>query len=121
MNTTPDTKRIVIADHAVIRPGATIIGPAYIGEHATVLERALIKAHTAVGPWCKVSGEVGGSIFQAYSNKGHEGHLGDSYVGEWVNLGAATTNSNLLNTYSEVVAKVKASHTGQFLAEALKA
>lgn len=96
---------IVIADHAVIRPGATIIGPAYIGEHATVLERALIKAHTAVGPWCKVSGEVGGTIFQAFSNKGHEGHLGDSYVGEWVNLGAATTNSNLLNTYTEVVAK----------------
>lgn len=97
---------IVIAAHATIRPGATILGPAFIGEHATILERALIKGHTAIGPWCKVSGEIGGSIFQAFSNKGHEGHLGDSYVGEWVNLGAATTNSNLLNTYGEVISKL---------------
>jgi UDP-N-acetylglucosamine diphosphorylase / glucose-1-phosphate thymidylyltransferase / UDP-N-acetylgalactosamine diphosphorylase / glucosamine-1-phosphate N-acetyltransferase / galactosamine-1-phosphate N-acetyltransferase len=96
---------VVVADHAVVRPGATIIGPAFIGEHATVLDKALIKPHTVLGPWCKAAGEVGGVLFQAYSNKGHEGHLGDAYVGEWVNLGAGTTNSNLLNTYSEVIAK----------------
>lgn len=96
---------IAIGEHATVRPGATIIGPAYIGEHATILERALVKAHSAIGPWCKVSGELGGVIFEAFSNKGHEGHLGDSYVGEWVNLGAGTTNSNLLNTYAEVIAK----------------
>lgn len=95
---------IVIADHATLRPGATVIGPAYIGEHATVLDKALIKGHTAIGPWCKVAGEVGGVIFQGFANKGHDGHLGDSYIGEWVNLGAGTTNSNLLNTYSEVIA-----------------
>lgn len=96
---------IVIDEHAVIRPGATIIGPAYVGKHSTILERALIKPHTAIGPWCKVSGEIAGVIFQGYSNKGHEGFLGDSWVGEWVNLGAGTTNSNLLNTYGEVIAK----------------
>jgi len=96
---------IVIAEHAVIRPGATIIGPVYVGPHSTVLERALIKPNTAIGPWCKVSGEVSGTIFQGYSNKGHEGFLGDSHIGEWVNLGAGTNNSNLLNTYSEVIAK----------------
>ena len=96
---------IVIAEYAVIRPGATIIGPAYIGPHTTVLERALIKPNTAIGPWCKVSGEISGVIFQGFSNKGHEGFLGDAHVGEWVNLGAGTSNSNLLNTYSEVIAK----------------
>lgn len=96
---------IVIAEGAVVRPGAIIVGPAYVGPHSTVLEHALIKANTAIGPWCKVGGEVGGTIFQGYANKAHEGHLGDSWVGEWVNLGAGTTNSNLLNTYGEVIAK----------------
>jgi UDP-N-acetylglucosamine diphosphorylase/glucosamine-1-phosphate N-acetyltransferase len=94
---------VLIDEHATVRPGATIIGPAYIGRHATVLDRALIKANTSIGPWCKVAGEVGGTIFQGYANKGHDGHLGDSYVGEWANLGAGTTNSNLLNTYGEVL------------------
>lgn len=96
---------IVIDEHAVIRPGAILIGPCYVGPHSTILERATIRPHTVVGPWCKVNGEVGGTIFQGFSNKGHDGYLGDSYVGEWVNFGAGTTNSNLLNTYSEVIAK----------------
>jgi UDP-N-acetylglucosamine diphosphorylase/glucosamine-1-phosphate N-acetyltransferase len=82
-----------------------IVGPAYVGPHSTVLERAVIRANTAIGPWCKVAGEVGGTIFQGYSNKAHDGYLGDSWVGEWVNLGAGTTNSNLLNTYAEVKAR----------------
>lgn len=102
-----DTERgyIVIDAHAVVRPGAIIVGPAYIGPHSTVLERSLIKAGTAIGPHCKVAGEVGGTIFQGYANKAHEGHLGDSWVGEWANLGAGTTNSNLLNTYGEVICR----------------
>jgi len=89
---------------ATVRPAATIIGPASIGPGSTVLDRALIRAHTAVGPVCKVAGEIGGTIFQGYSNKGHDGYLGDSWVGEWVNLGAGTTGSNLLNTYGEITA-----------------
>ncbi|MAO22983.1 MAG: hypothetical protein CMJ25_19710 [Phycisphaerae bacterium] len=96
---------IVIEENATIRPGAIITGPAYIGPGTTVLEQANIKPNTAVGPVCKVAGEVGGSVFQGYANKGHAGHLGDSWVGEWANLGADTTNSNLLNTYGEVAAR----------------
>ncbi len=95
---------IVVDEGGIIRPGSVIVGPAYIGKHSTVLERSLIKPHTAIGPVCKVAGEVGGTIFQGYANKGHDGHLGDSWVGEWANFGAGTTNSNLLNTYGEVTA-----------------
>lgn len=95
---------VVIDEHATIRPGAILIGPCYVGPHSTVLERATIRPGTAIGPTCKVNGEVGGTIFQGFANKAHDGYLGDSYVGEWVNLGAGTTNSNLLNTYGEVVA-----------------
>lgn len=108
---------VVIDENAVVRPGAVINGPAYIGPGSTVLEHALVKAHTAVGPVCKVGGEIGGTIFQGYANKGHAGHLGDSWIGEWVNLGADTTNSNLLNTYTEITARAtpggKAERTGQ--------
>lgn len=96
---------IVLSGGAVVRPGAIISGPASIGARSFVLERAHIKPFTVIGPGCKVNGEVGGTIFQGYANKAHEGHLGDSYIGEWVNLGAGATNSNLLNTYSEVVAR----------------
>ncbi|MCB9846553.1 MAG: hypothetical protein H6811_11290 [Phycisphaeraceae bacterium] len=91
-----------IGTGATVRPGAIIIGPAAIGAGSTVLERALIRAHTAIGPVCKVSGEISGVVFQGFSNKAHEGFLGDSWVGEWVNLGADTNNSNLLNTYGDV-------------------
>lgn len=96
---------ITVAEHALVRPGAILIGPCHVGPHSTVLERATIRAGTAIGPWCKVNGEVGGTIFQGFANKAHDGYLGDSFVGEWVNLGAGTTNSNLLNTYGEVLAR----------------
>lgn len=96
---------IWIGPHAVVRPGSILIGPCAIGEHSTVLDRTLIKGQTAIGPHCKAAGEVGGTIIQGYSNKAHDGHLGDSWLGEWVNLGAGTTNSNLLNTYGEVIAR----------------
>jgi UDP-N-acetylglucosamine diphosphorylase / glucose-1-phosphate thymidylyltransferase / UDP-N-acetylgalactosamine diphosphorylase / glucosamine-1-phosphate N-acetyltransferase / galactosamine-1-phosphate N-acetyltransferase len=96
---------IYIDDHAVIRPGAILVGPVYIGPHSTVLERSLIKSGTAIGPHCKVAGEVVGTIFQGYANKSHDGHLGDSWIGEWANLGAGTTNSNLLNTYGDIVCR----------------
>ncbi|MGP1272283.1 MAG: putative sugar nucleotidyl transferase [Phycisphaerales bacterium] len=96
---------VVVAAGATVRPGCVLIGPCFVGERSTVLDRAIIKAHTAIGPRCKVGGEIGGTIFQGFSNKAHEGHLGDSWVGEWVNFGAGTNNSNLLNTYSEVLAR----------------
>jgi len=93
---------IVIDAKVTIRPGAIIVGPASIGAGSTILDHALIKANTAIGPACKVAGEVGATIFQSHSNKAHDGHLGDAWIGQWVNLGAGTTNSNLLNTYGEV-------------------
>ncbi|MFG0312589.1 MAG: putative sugar nucleotidyl transferase, partial [Phycisphaerales bacterium] len=96
---------IVIEENATIRPGSIITGPAYIGPGSTVLEQANIKPNTAIGPVCKVAGEVGGTVMQGYANKAHAGHLGDSWIGEWANLGADTTNSNLLNTYGEITAR----------------
>lgn len=98
---------IVITEGATIRPGAVITGPVYVGPHSTVLDRAVIRPHTVIGPHCKVAGEVSGTVFQGYANKAHDGFLGDSWVGEWVNLGAGTTNSNLLNTYGEVTARAR--------------
>lgn len=94
---------IRIEEGVVIHPNAVLIGPCWIGKDSRVYEHALIKMNTSIGPMCKVSGEIGGTIFQAYSNKCHAGHLGDSVIGEWVNFGAGTTNSNLLNTYGDVV------------------
>jgi UDP-N-acetylglucosamine diphosphorylase/glucosamine-1-phosphate N-acetyltransferase len=100
---------IVIEENATIHPGAIITGPAYIGPGSTVLEQANIKPNTAIGPVCKVAGEVGGTVFQGYANKAHAGHLGDSWIGEWANLGADTTNSNLLNTYGQINARATSS------------
>lgn len=108
---------IVIGANATIRPLAVINGPCVIGRGCVVFEHASIKPNTAVGPVCKLAGEVGGCIFQGYANKAHEGHLGDSWIGEWANLGAGTTNSNLLNTYTEIIARAtpdaKHERTGQ--------
>ena len=94
---------IRIEEGAVIHPNAVLIGPCWIGKESRVYEHALLKMNTSIGPMCKVSGEIGGTVFQGYSNKCHVGHLGDSVVGEWVNFGAGTSNSNLLNTYGEVI------------------
>jgi UDP-N-acetylglucosamine diphosphorylase/glucosamine-1-phosphate N-acetyltransferase len=98
---------IVIHDRAVIRPNAVLCGPCSVGPDAVVVDRAHIKPNTVIGPVCKVGGEVGATIFQGYSNKSHSGHLGDSWVGKWVNLGAGTDNSNLLNTYGEVTMRIE--------------
>lgn len=96
---------VVVDEGANIRPGARLIGPCYIGPHCTVMENATIRPNTAIGPWCKANGEISGTIFQGFSNKAHDGYLGDSWVGEWCNFGAGTTNSNLLNTYGEIIAQ----------------
>lgn len=98
-----DDGPVLVDERATVRPGAIITGPAYVGPSATVLDGAVVRPNTAIGPGCKVGGEVTGTVFQSHSNKAHDGFLGDSYVGEWVNLGAGTTNSNLLNTYGEVL------------------
>ena len=81
---------------------AVIIGPAYIGKNSTVKVGAKIYEGTSIGPVCKVGGEIEESIILGYSNKQHDGSLGHSYLGEWVNLGADTNNSDLKNNYGNV-------------------
>lgn len=93
---------IHVAEKAVIRPFTVLCGPCSIGPGSTVGDRSLIKPNTTCGPQCRLGGEVGGTSIIGFSNKTHDGHLGDSLLGEWVNLGAGTDNSNLLNTYGEV-------------------
>jgi UDP-N-acetylglucosamine diphosphorylase/glucosamine-1-phosphate N-acetyltransferase len=93
---------IVIADHAVIMPNAVLVGPCYVGSGTIVNPAARLLAGTSVGAVCKVGGEISETIIAAYSNKQHDGFLGNSYLGEWVNLGAATNNSDLKNNYSPV-------------------
>ena len=99
---------VVIGKGVTVRPLSVLVGPCVVGEGTTVGERALLKASTAIGPHCRVGGEIGGTVFQGYSNKSHDGHLGDSFVGEWVNIGAGSDNSNLLNTYGEVIVRLEA-------------
>lgn len=98
---------IWIGEDALLRPYAVLRGPCAIGRDCVITDRALIKPGTSLGPSCKVGGEVGSTIFQGFSNKCHDGHLGDALVGEWVNIGAGTDNSNLLNTYSEVLMRLE--------------
>lgn len=89
---------IFIDDQAHIEPFTFIQGPAYIGPKA-IISSARIRGETSIGPFCRIGGEVEASIVQAYSNKHHDGFLGHSWLGEWVNVGAMTTNSDLKNTY----------------------
>ncbi len=105
-------------------------GPVYLGKNSTVMEGAIIKGSLAlmegatvsigaklrgdstVGPYCKVGGELSNTVMHSYSNKGHDGFLGNAVVGQWCNLGADTNCSNMKNNYSPV--KVFDHHTGSF-------
>lgn len=98
---------VVIGPGVVLRPCAVLVGPCVVLEGSTVAERSLLKSGTVIGPHSRAGGEIGGTIFQGFSNKSHDGHLGDSFVGEWVNIGAGTDNSNLLNTYGEVIVRLE--------------
>jgi UDP-N-acetylglucosamine diphosphorylase/glucosamine-1-phosphate N-acetyltransferase len=92
---------IVIEGEAVVESFSRISGPCYIGPKAKV-HSALIRSGTSICEGCKIGGEVENSIIMPHSNKAHEGYVGDSIVGEWVNLGAGSTFSNLKNTYGTV-------------------
>ena len=93
---------IYIGKDAEIMEGALIRGPFALCEQATVKMGAKIYTGTTIGPYCKVGGEVTNSVLMAYSNKGHDGYLGNSVLGEWCNIGADSNNSNLKNNYEEV-------------------
>lgn len=93
---------VYIGKNATIQEGAIIIGPFSADEGSIVAWGSKMRANTTLGPYCRAGGEVGNSILSAYSNKAHDGFLGNSVVGEWCNLGANTNNSNLKNDYSDV-------------------
>ncbi|MEL6484460.1 MAG: GlmU family protein [Bacteroidota bacterium] len=123
-----ETNQVVNADSIFLEEGAMVefsilnasTGPIYIGKNATILEGCIVRGAfalcesailkmgakiygpTTAGPGCKLGGEVNNSVLFANSNKGHEGFLGNSVLGEWCNLGADTNTSNLKNNYAEV-------------------
>jgi len=93
---------IYIGKDSLVMEGSLIRGPFSLGDKSVVKMGSKIYGATTVGPFCTVGGEVKNSVLMAYSNKGHEGYLGNSVIGEWCNLGADTNNSNLKNNYAEV-------------------
>jgi len=93
---------IYIGKNAEVMEGAILKGPVVIGEESVVKAGAKIYGPTTIGLHSKVGGEISNSVLFGYSNKGHDGFLGNSVLGEWCNLGADTNNSNLKNNYSEV-------------------
>ena len=92
---------VTISAGCEVHPFTRIEGPCYIGPKSIILG-AKVREGCSIGPMCRVGGEIEEAIMHAYSNKYHDGFLGHAYVGEWVNLGAMTTNSDLKNDYSGV-------------------
>lgn len=93
---------IYIGKNAEIMEACAVRGPFALCDHAVLKMGAKIYSNTTIGPHCRVGGEVNNSVLFGYSNKGHDGFLGNSVLGEWCNLGADTNNSNLKNNYAEV-------------------
>ncbi|WP_439132744.1 GlmU family protein [Polaribacter sp.] len=134
----PDTVQCINKENIFIEEGAKLTfaflnasnGPIYIGKDAEIMEGCVVRGAlamcnnsvlklgakiygaTTLGPYCKVGGEVNNAVLMGYSNKGHDGFLGNSVLGEWCNLGADTNNSNLKNNYAEV--KLWNYETGRF-------
>ena len=96
------TGPIYIGRNAVVMEGCNIRGPFALGEDSVLKMGTKIYGATTLGPHCVGGGEIKNSVIMGYSNKAHDGYLGDSVIGEWCNLGAGTSNSNLKNNVSEV-------------------
>jgi UDP-N-acetylglucosamine diphosphorylase/glucosamine-1-phosphate N-acetyltransferase len=93
---------IYIGKNSQVQEGAILRGPFSLGEGAVINMGGKMRADTTVGPFCKIGGEVSNSVVFGYSNKSHDGFLGNSVLGEWCNLGADTNTSNLKNNYDHV-------------------
>ena len=93
---------IYIGKNVEIMEGSMLRGPLAVMDGAVVKMGAKIYGATTIGPECRIGGEVSNSVFQAYSNKGHDGFVGNALIGEWCNLGADTNCSNLKNNYGKV-------------------
>jgi len=96
------TGPVYIGKNAEMLEGCTIRGPFAMGEKSCLKMGAKVYGATTVGPFCVAGGEIKNSVLFGYSNKAHDGYLGDAVIGEWCNLGAGTTNSNIKNNASEV-------------------
>jgi len=92
---------IIIGRNSSVNFFSTLVGPVFIGENS-VIDNALIRSNTVIGNTCRISGEVEESYISDFSNKHHTGFLGHSYLGEWVNIGAMSTTSDLKNNYSVI-------------------
>jgi UDP-N-acetylglucosamine diphosphorylase/glucosamine-1-phosphate N-acetyltransferase len=98
-------QNVIIDEGAVVEANSVIdarSGPVYIGRGTIIRPLAYLKGPLSIGPMCRLGGEIGESIVHGHSNKQHYGFIGHSYIGEWVNLGAGTTNSDLKNNYGTV-------------------
>lgn len=91
---------VVVRSNATVQSFTRVVGPCYIGEHSVVTADRI--SGCAIGDHCRVHGEISASVLIGYANKSHDGFVGHSYLGRWVNLGAGTTTSNLKNTYGTV-------------------
>lgn len=92
------TGPIYIGKNAVVMEGSAIRGPFALGDHSVLKMNSRIYGATTLGPYCMGGGEIKNSIMMGYSNKAHDGYMGDAVIGEWCNWGAGTSNSNLKNT-----------------------
>lgn len=123
------TNQVIQPENIIIDEGASVehciinasAGPVYIGKNVTVMEGSLLRGPiaicenavikmgtkiygaTTIGPFCTVGGEIKNSVFQSFSNKAHDGYLGDAVIGSWCNLGAGTSNSNVKNSAADVL------------------
>jgi len=102
---------IIIDDSVKIKPFVYLKGPVYIGKKSIINEFSSIKNGACIGEACKIGGEVDATIIQGYSNKQHHGVLAYAWIGEWVNVGGAATNSDLKNTYG--IVKMRNEDTGE--------
>lgn len=93
---------IYIGKNATMMEGSMVRGPFAMCEGSVVKMGSKIYGATTIGPYCLAGGEIKNSVMMGYSNKAHDGYLGDSVIGEWCNLGAGTSNSNIKNNCSEV-------------------
>lgn len=93
---------VYLGKNSEVMEGSVVRGPFALCEHSSLKLCAKVYGPTTIGPYCKVGGEVNNAVIFGYSNKAHDGFLGNSVIGEWCNLGADTNNSNLKNNYSNV-------------------
>jgi len=101
---------IYIGKDAEVMEGCMIRGPFALGDHALLKMGSKVYGATSIGPYCVAAGEIKNSVLFGYSNKAHDGYLGDSVIGEWCNLGAGTSNSNLKNNAGEVTISTPKGH-----------